>query len=745
MEKNKKISIEFFRKENIQQSVARDLLIIMNFEGTVHVKNDDYECHLKENDITIINLRSKYSVITSDGVFVIFTLKKNEFEQCFNTKNYRFLCDSSKEWNSNYTKLKNYLFSIISILNEKNRYQYIKLNQTYYDLVMLLVNNFSIEIVNRTMSESEKLMSYVDENYEKPLSLKSAADDFAMSEAYFSKYFKKVTGKNFYKYLTEVRLTHAYEDIRETNKSILEISLDNGFPNASSFSSYFKEKYGAHPNEFRKDIKNAERNTDLNDALKYINTELKLHEDEMDVELDNHLAKDYRKTWNTVLNYGDLKTIDLKSVTDQLAKIKTELKYEYIRVTVDELFPDNIDGTMAQRCDILVDLGYKIWLAIDYRKVQSEYETVCFLDRFISFFANRYSISAVRHWKVELCYNTIFDEAKCDSYFKIYDALDEVVKKYKFNSSLMGVGISLCNREGIKYLYDYMEKKNIIVEEQTFTSEPIAYYINDTGVTACKLQNNNLYDELMTLKLYFPYYEKFVKKTYIVSSRDLLQKYNLLNDSCYVGAKVIEKCIQCFGMIDGLSNNIALDLLEVEPGQNGLLFGAAGLLSMNGAEKPNYHAFVMMERVGNKFVGKNDHLIVFANHDGNFNVVCHNAKPFGHKYYLNEGNFTYHNIHECFDDTNDLRINLVIKNVTNGSYILKTRMVSKEGGSIQDAYMNMTKGKDVYIHPHDASFIKAISIPSISLEEFEVHDNHLHIQITLPANAFANVHVIRKL
>ena len=63
----------------------------------------------------------------------------------------------------------------------------------------------------------------------------------------------------FKKYLTSIRVHHAYQDLMNTDLSILQIALDNGFSDARAFSSAFYSYYGETPLKYRKNSKESDR------------------------------------------------------------------------------------------------------------------------------------------------------------------------------------------------------------------------------------------------------------------------------------------------------------------------------------------------------------------------------------------------------------------------------------------------------------------------------------------------------
>jgi len=97
----------------------------------------------------------------------------------------------------------------------------------------------------------EKVMEYLNHNFDKEVSLSEASKIALMSEVAFSRFFKSRTGKNFIDKLNEIRLGHASRSLIETSHSIAEIAYKSGFNNISNFNRIFKAKKNCTPKEFR--------------------------------------------------------------------------------------------------------------------------------------------------------------------------------------------------------------------------------------------------------------------------------------------------------------------------------------------------------------------------------------------------------------------------------------------------------------------------------------------------------------
>ncbi|TCP91192.1 AraC family transcriptional regulator [Cricetibacter osteomyelitidis] len=81
--------------------------------------------------------------------------------------------------------------------------------------------------------------------------MENLAAKCAMSRANFIRLFKQKTGLPPGGFLTDVRMQKAEMLLRQSNKSVLLVSLAVGYKSESHFSQVFKERYGVSPSQFR--------------------------------------------------------------------------------------------------------------------------------------------------------------------------------------------------------------------------------------------------------------------------------------------------------------------------------------------------------------------------------------------------------------------------------------------------------------------------------------------------------------
>lgn len=99
----------------------------------------------------------------------------------------------------------------------------------------------------------EKVSKYIDDNMDKMLKLEELASICNLSPGYFSRIFKKETGKTVITYINEKKVEKAKKLLKESKEPIINISLDLGFDDCGYFIRVFKKITGLTPKAFREE------------------------------------------------------------------------------------------------------------------------------------------------------------------------------------------------------------------------------------------------------------------------------------------------------------------------------------------------------------------------------------------------------------------------------------------------------------------------------------------------------------
>ena len=116
----------------------------------------------------------------------------------------------------------------------------------FYEFHKLFMESYSGE---KTIIDLAR--QYIEENYNKKITLADLSSMFSVSYTHFSTLFKKTTGSTFSEYLQKVRMEKACELLKNPQNRIQDIAIEVGYDNAYHFSRAFKNYLGVSPKHFR--------------------------------------------------------------------------------------------------------------------------------------------------------------------------------------------------------------------------------------------------------------------------------------------------------------------------------------------------------------------------------------------------------------------------------------------------------------------------------------------------------------
>ena len=240
----------------------RSIEIFAVFEGTLAFFINEEEYPLGSGEFILLNSNEIHSISSPEANrTIVLQIPMNVLRNVETGEGLILFTHSPKRQDSKIMEL---IGSMYQELQERGSEYEWRVQSDFFMLVYLLLTKYrKREILPEEIRHYRKLnrlstiTDYIRENYTKELSLEMVADRFGYSPSYLSRMFRKYAQTNYKTYLQNVRIEYGFQELANTDHTIGEIALNNGFPNQKAFTREFKKKYGILPSEYRRGQKNA--------------------------------------------------------------------------------------------------------------------------------------------------------------------------------------------------------------------------------------------------------------------------------------------------------------------------------------------------------------------------------------------------------------------------------------------------------------------------------------------------------
>lgn len=228
-------------------SVRREHLdfysVIYVLEGQLEVEYEGKILQVRQNEAVLLDFHKPHAYrAVSDRV--------DKWEMLFKG-------NESAAWYEMVTGDGDYLFKAAGRLQRTLTGLMEELNAPYPQdhTISLLIHTMFCNMIDQkalTLSPPvEEAILYMNSHYGDSIQIGEIADHVSLSRFYFSRLFRKETGRSPNEYLADIRINAAKEMLTERIHSITEISELCGFTNTSHFTRFFREKTGQTPAAFR--------------------------------------------------------------------------------------------------------------------------------------------------------------------------------------------------------------------------------------------------------------------------------------------------------------------------------------------------------------------------------------------------------------------------------------------------------------------------------------------------------------
>lgn len=228
-------------------------------EGSLDFFVNKEEYPLKAGEQIIINSNELHSIHAIEkNKTVVLQIPLKQFENYFTAQRYIRFRGQEELVDKKLASLLRKLYHVYS--ERKIGYEFRTIS-IFYEIMYIMVKDYRVTETrekdirhSRRLDALSKITTYMREHYREELKLSDVAATFGYSDAYLSRMFQKYAKINYKTYLQDIRMAYAYRDLLNTDHTISQIALDNGFCSSRGFSGEFQKRYGVLPSEMRKQI-----------------------------------------------------------------------------------------------------------------------------------------------------------------------------------------------------------------------------------------------------------------------------------------------------------------------------------------------------------------------------------------------------------------------------------------------------------------------------------------------------------
>ena len=205
-----------------------------------------------------------------------------QFDPNFGMYQFVLRSDESNRYNSFFTTLRHHAAMMMLLMvngeSPTNRldveYHYLSLvSDIYKEINKVKSIHVHTKPVDITVATFDKMIAYIDENYQQKIELENLAKIGGYNVNYTSQFFKRQLGVSFLEYLLRLRLREATVRLVNSEDGVAHIASSCGFADIKAFNVAFKKHFHTTPSEYRKQAKELGRKTKLHDWKEIISTQ----------------------------------------------------------------------------------------------------------------------------------------------------------------------------------------------------------------------------------------------------------------------------------------------------------------------------------------------------------------------------------------------------------------------------------------------------------------------------------------
>ncbi|WP_182917051.1 helix-turn-helix domain-containing protein [Bacillus sp. PK3_68] len=761
IEESYQISLQSIGHYSPHMHLGIEILLVIRGEIEVNINQDAY--HLAENDLLLINANHVHTIKgIKDNVVLLLQIPLCSIERYYpDIHECYFNCHSSNEDNGLYLlfdQIHQLLAEILIAHYQKQDGSELEINSLIYKLVTLLIRNFKTTYLGNNQFIRMKderirgILTFIEKNYRKPISLEEIAKQQYLSLYYLSRYFKQEVGVSFSQYVKQVRLKSAVHELLYTDHTIIQIALNNGFPNAKAFNKAFKEMYQQKPAEYRNfhkkehaEVEEVHQASDqytllkspdfLLEISKYIPSNDKIIPSMEPVTSTIHIDIPQepifvREKACRLLVIGQLEYALHEEVQAELQLIQDLLQFEYIYFT--NLFspaftithPLLQTGGQFYQIHALFSrfrkLGLVPFIRVEFEKeVASSSDYIKMLAEFLQQSVHYFGSDFVGKWKFELVF-TEWGETSGTFYQDFY----QTIKKWA-GAAKVGLHVPFSIETGITTpVISFLKQFSNECELICFTCNPNEQVdFTDMNNSTFEGVKDLLKKSCIDLKAKLYSAGLADRSIYLTNWNTLYGNTVNLSGSFFRSALIFKDMFDVMKEISGLGFWIDTHSLEENNQEyEHIAMNGIALLYYYQLKRPAFFNVQLMAKMNSQILVEGEGFVLTKGDQG-YQLAIYNTS------YVNPS----YSVESFFLRSLTKEKRFVISGLTPGHYQIRKYILDRNNGAFYMNWINFQR--EHVIDQETITFLKHRTYPELQIYEENI-DSVLYLQSTLTLNAF---------
>ena len=484
-----------------------------------------------------------------------------------------------------------------------------------------------------------------------------------------------------------------------------------------------------------------------------------------------------RHTWKKMCCVASARELLYGEVQDLIRKVQKDIHYRYIKfhgLTSDDMMlcdvlPDgrlHLSFAMIDKVfDFLMSVQLKPFmqffimpheLADNPKKcsfftrqntsLPAKMEQWSFLIRsLILHFIDKYGMAEVRTWPFAIWNEPdttaeMFGFERKEDFFDFYKVTYDTIKSINPNFIVGSPSMLFLIEDPLHWyqpFFEYCHTHNCVPDALN-----IHFYDDDIELVSTATMKGQLKNKLSTDVNSFT---KYLDDMYsLMSAYNMKQTpvfmtewnltvshRNLINDTCFKACYLIKNLLENYDRLESFGYWSVTDFIGELQLSEHLFHGGLGMFTYNGIPKAHYHAFCMLTKLEDTFLGKGNGWFASLNKDtGKISLILYNYIHYNQVFASGElFDVTPSNRYTAFTDIHTKNMSVTFTDLAYTSYKIRETYVNRNIGSAYDVWCLM--GGVESLSPEDYENLCTHSQPGIHLSYADATENSLTFQRSL--------------